>query len=178
MGLGRSVRGAADRPLHDATHTEHSTTHTVHSTIPMTTDSTPEAENKRLVRTLMEAYNEHDLTTFVDCYAGDAYIHGAGEDFDGRDRVRSFARGQFEAFPDGTYRIEDLVAEDDRVTLRTTFTGTHERPFFGVEPTGREIEVSEIAIYRIEDGAIAEMWLEANLWGMFQQLGIVEPPEE
>jgi steroid delta-isomerase-like uncharacterized protein len=143
----------------------------------MTSSKISPKENKQLVEELFDAYNEHDLDKFVDLHAEDAFIHGAGEDFDGIERVRSFARGQFESFPDGTYRIEDLFAEDDRVAVRTTFTGTHEQPFFGVEPTGKEITVTETAIYRIVDDEVTEMWLEADLWGMFRQVGVVDPPE-
>lgn len=143
----------------------------------MTTFSTSTEENKQLITELFDAYNEHNLDEVLDLYADDAFIHGAGEDFDGSERIRSFARGQFEAFPDGTYRIEDLFAADDRVAVRMTFTGTHEQTFFGVEPTGQEITVTEIAVYRIVEAKVAEMWLEADLWGMFQQIGAVEPPE-
>jgi steroid delta-isomerase-like uncharacterized protein len=143
----------------------------------MTTSSPAIEENKQLIRELFDAYNEHDLDRFVGLYADDAYIHGAGEDFDGIERIRSFARGQFAAFPDGSYRIEDLFAEADRVAVRKTFTGTHDQSFFGVEPTGREITVTEIAVYRLLEDQVAEMWLEADLWGMFQQIGAVEPPE-
>jgi steroid delta-isomerase-like uncharacterized protein len=143
----------------------------------MTTSNTSTKENKQLITELFDAYNDHDLDEFVDLHAEDAFIHGAGEDFDGIERIRSFARGQFEAFPDGTYRVEDLFAEGDRVAVRKTFTGTHDRTFFGVEPTGEEITVTEIAVYRIADDEVAEMWLEADLWGMFQQVGVVDPPE-
>ena len=143
----------------------------------MPTSSTSTEENKQLIAELFDAYNEHDLDRFVDLHADDAFIHGAGEDFDGSQRIRSFARGQFEAFPDGTYRIDDLFAEDDRVAVRMTFTGVHDQTFFGVEPTGREITVTEVAVYRIRDDQVAEMWLEADLWGMFQQVGAVDPPE-
>lgn len=143
----------------------------------MTTSSPSTEENKQLTTEIFDAYNEHDLDTFVGLHADDAYIHGAGEDFDGIERIRSFARGQFQAFPDGTYHIEDLFAEGDRVAVRLTFTGTHDQPFFGVEPTGREITVTELAVYRMTEGEVAEMWLEADLWGMFQQVGAVDPPE-
>lgn len=135
------------------------------------------AENEQLIRELFDAYNEQELDTFVALHADDAYIHGAGEDFDGIERIRSFARGQFEAFPDGTYHLEDLFAAGDRVAVRMTFAGTHDRAFFGVEPTGRAITVTELAVYRIVEDKVAEMWLEADLWGMFQQVGAVDPPE-
>jgi steroid delta-isomerase-like uncharacterized protein len=144
----------------------------------MTPSSTSTEENKQLITELFDAYNEHDLDRFADLHADDALIHGAGEDFDGSEGIRSFAHGQFEAFPDGMYRIEDLFAEDDRVAVRMTFTGTHDQTFFGVAPTGQEITVTEIAVYRIIEDKITEMWLEADLWGMFQQIGAVDPPQE
>jgi steroid delta-isomerase-like uncharacterized protein len=143
----------------------------------MTTSSPSTEENKLLITALFDAYNEHDLEKFVALHADDAYIHGAGEDFDGIERIRSFARGQFEAFPNGAYHIQDLFAAEDRVAVRLTFTGTHDQTFFGVEPTGQEITVTEIAVYRIMEGRVAEMWLEADLWGMFQQVGAVDSPE-
>jgi steroid delta-isomerase-like uncharacterized protein len=142
----------------------------------MATSSNSTKENKQLIRALFDAYNDHRLDEFVDLHADDAFIHGAGEDFDGIERIRSFARGQFEAFPDGAYRIEDLFAEDDRVAVRKTFTGTHNHTFFGLEPTRKEITVTELAVYRISEDKVAEMWLEADLWGMFQQIGAVEAP--
>lgn len=142
----------------------------------MTPTETSTETNKQVIRELFAAYNDHDLEAFVERYADDAYIHGAGEDFDGIERIRSFAAGQFDAFPDGTYHIEDLFAEGDRVAVRLTFTGTHDQPFFGVAPTGHEVTVTEIAVYRLTDNKIAEMWLEADLWGMFQQTGAVDPP--
>lgn len=143
----------------------------------MTTSSNSPERNKQLINELFCAYNDHNLDGFVDLHTEDAFVHGAGEDFDGIERIRKFASGQFTAFPDGTYHIDDLFGEGDRIAVRKTFTGTHEQTFFGVEPTGQRITVTEIAVYRIMEGKVAEMWLEADLWGMFQQIGAIEPRE-
>lgn len=66
------------------------------------------------------------------------------------------------AFPDVRFEIQDTIAEDDRVAVRFRLRGTHEGKLMGVEPTGREITMSVITIYRFEDGKIAERWGEAS----------------
>jgi predicted ester cyclase len=43
----------------------------------------------------------------------------------------------------------------------------------GLPPTGKSITMTGIEIFRIENGKIAELWGEANLLGLMQQLGIV-----
>ena len=41
------------------------------------------------------------------------------------------------AHPDLRFTIDDLVAEDDRVTVRWTMRGTNTGPLFGRPPTGQ-----------------------------------------
>ena len=43
--------------------------------------------------------------------------------------------------------------------------------FQGIAPTGRRISFSQIAIYRMVDGRISNIWEEADLLGLMQQLG-------
>ena len=69
--------------------------------------------------------------------------------------------------------IDDLMADGDRVTCRFTARGVHNGEFMGLPPTGKEIRMTGIEIFRLRDGKIAELWGEANLMGLMQQLGIV-----
>ena len=69
--------------------------------------------------------------------------------------------------------VDDILAEGDKVTARFTARGTHNGEFMGVPPTGKEITMTGIEIFLIKDGKIAELWGEANLMGLIQQLGIV-----
>jgi predicted ester cyclase len=48
----------------------------------------------------------------------------------------------------------------------------------GLQPTGKPITMTGIEIFRIKDGKIIELWGEANLLGLMQQLGIFPSPEE
>jgi predicted ester cyclase len=74
------------------------------------------------------------------------------------------------AFPDFHNRIEELVAEGDKVVVRLTYTGTHHGELFGVGPTGTRVTYAGVAIFRIEAGRIAEGWVLGDLFGLRQQL--------
>ena len=62
------------------------------------------------------------------------------------------------AHPDLCFTIDDLIAEDDRVTIRWTLHGTNTGPMLGRPPTGQPVELAAIVIFRIADGKIAERW--------------------
>ena len=67
-----------------------------------------------------------------------------------------------EAFPDVRVTVEDLVAEGDRVVARVTMRGTHQGDFQGLAPTGKEVQVRAIEIFRISNGKIIEHWGHAD----------------
>lgn len=79
-------------------------------------------------------------------------------------------------FPDFHFRLEEMIVEGNKVALRIPFTGTHLGTFWGLEPTGKKIEVTETLILRIEDGKIAEMWEDYDEYGMRIQLGLLKAP--
>jgi predicted ester cyclase len=43
----------------------------------------------------------------------------------------------------------------------------------GLPPTGKKIEMTGIEIFSLRDGKIVELWGEANLMGLLQQLGVM-----
>ncbi len=51
-----------------------------------------------------------------------------------------------------------------------TYRVKHTGEFAGIPPTGKELTVAGIDIYRIVDGKIVEQWYEMDLTGMLQQL--------
>jgi predicted ester cyclase len=67
-----------------------------------------------------------------------------------------------EGFPDLTIDVEDLIAEGDRVTARVTMRGTHSGEFQGIAPTGKQVEVKAIDMFRIEGCKIVEHWGHAD----------------
>jgi len=84
----------------------------------------------------------------------------------------SYLRG---AFPDRTDTIEDVIAEGDRVGMLFRVRGTQKGNFFGIEPTGKPIDINELGIFRLADGKISEAWFMADELGLLQQLGAKLP---
>jgi steroid delta-isomerase-like uncharacterized protein len=78
---------------------------------------------------------------------------------------------------DGVWTVEEIIGgEGDHVTVRWTGTGTHNAPLMGIPPTGKQVRVDAISVFRIADGKIAEMWEVWDTLGMLQQLGVVPAP--
>jgi steroid delta-isomerase-like uncharacterized protein len=77
------------------------------------------------------------------------------------------------AFHDLHVTVDDIMAEGDKVTARFTARGVHKGEFMGLPSTGKGITMTGIEIFRVKDGKIAELWGEANLMGLMQQLGLL-----
>lgn len=79
----------------------------------------------------------------------------------------------FDAATPGYHVVEDLVAEGDKVAGRITAYGTHKGELFGIPPTGKQVRLTAIGIWRIADGKIVEHWYEADNVGLLRQLGVM-----
>lgn len=82
------------------------------------------------------------------------------------------------AFPDFRHTIDDIVAQGDKIVCRETMRGTHKGIFRGLSPTGTTFEFTTIVIARFGGGKIAEMWMEADFLGFYQQLGLELTPRD
>ena len=80
------------------------------------------------------------------------------------------------AFPDRVDVIEQVIADGDRVGLLFRVTATHTGPFFGIAPTGRKIDVYEVAWLRIANGQMVEGWFMMDETALLKQLGVKMPP--
>jgi steroid delta-isomerase-like uncharacterized protein len=80
------------------------------------------------------------------------------------------------AFPDFKATIKHLMAEDDKVVLHMTWTGTHKGEFMGIPPTGQSIAINVIDIIRIAEGQFVEHWGVMDQMAMMQQLGALPAP--
>jgi predicted ester cyclase len=85
------------------------------------------------------------------------------------------------AFPDMTYKLEDVLVDGDRAVLRVTAAGTNSGPLgfvrLKLEPTNKPVKFEQIHILRIGDGKIVEHWLGQDSVAMFRQLGLQISPQ-
>jgi steroid delta-isomerase-like uncharacterized protein len=82
----------------------------------------------------------------------------------------------FRAF-DPHWTIDDIIAERDIVVLRWNHTGTHVGEFLGIPPTGKAFTMRGIDIYRVKDGKMAEHWNVVDMFGFYQQVGLIPETE-
>lgn len=130
--------------------------------------------NKCVVRAFVDAVNEQDWQK-LDLLVSPHFVRHSEAAKPGsvrnRQELKAFLIKEFEVFPDGRESIEDLVAEGDRVAARKQFSGTQRGQLGNFPPSGRRLEASYLAIYRLEDGRIAEAWAEWDNLSGLQQLG-------
>ena len=129
--------------------------------------------NKTVALKSMQALSDRDLDGVVADAVPDARFHGwAPEPLD-QNGYKAFMSGLLAAFPDSRVVVDDVIAEGNKVAVRHRLQGTHQAEFQGVPATGRQVDVNGIVVFRIENGMIAEAWLNADIMGMMQQLGVV-----
>ncbi|MEF8788735.1 MAG: ester cyclase [Haloarculaceae archaeon] len=130
-------------------------------------------ENERHVRNLVgDVLNDERYDLVTEYCREDVLMHRpGGVDEVGTDAYADHYRRLHRAFPDFDARIEDLLADEDRVGLRLGLTGTHEGELLGRAPTGTSVSFSAQIIYRLSDGLIAEEWHESDRLGLLRQLG-------
>ena len=136
-------------------------------------------ENKELVRRIYdELWNERKLEVAEELIAQDAVNYDTGllpQPF-GPEEMKGTVRMVTAGFPDNRHEVEEIIAEGDKVVVHCTLTGTHEGEFMGIPPTGRSIEVTEIHVYRLEDGKAVEHRVGRDDLGAMRQLDVI--PDE
>src|SRR5439155_2137337 len=115
----------------------------------------PSAANKATIRQIERAWNTSDVDAldehFVPGYHNHAGMPGMAADLGTAKMAHAMA---MRAFPDLKVEILDILAEDDRVLVRTRVTGTNSGGafWFGASANDRPIDIESWAIYRLENG--------------------------
>lgn len=114
--------------------------------------------NAAVVLALIDrAVHGRDPSAVDDLVAPDYAGHGFPAD---RESLRAFYAWQARTAPDWRIDVEDVVESGDRVAVRAHAYGTRSESAPGVPlpaPAYRDLEW--IAIYRVADGRVAEVWV-------------------
>jgi predicted SnoaL-like aldol condensation-catalyzing enzyme len=129
-------------------------------------------KNKEIVRAFVnEVFVNHDLSV-LDKYMRDDYIQHNPDVAQGKEGFRQFFEETFKAMPDFKYTLKTLVADEDRVWIFCTSSGTHTGgEWLGVQPTGNRLSFDVVDMFRIQGGKLAEHWDVADTYTLFNQLG-------
>ena len=131
-------------------------------------------ENKALVRRVIELWNRRDMDAFFEICAPEYVEHLPSGDLS-LEQLKKYAPTFFAAFPDIQLTISDIVAEGDRVACYIKWGGTHKGPMMNIPPTGKNVKLTQIDMYRIENGKVIERRVAGDRLGLLEQLGVAPP---
>ena len=135
------------------------------------------AENEATVRRFFdELCNGRNGAVADEIIAANYVSHGPqAPPASGPDGVRDRVAVYHDAL-DGHWDVQEVFSVGDRVVARWSGQGRHQAELMGVPPTGREIDVEALSVFRIADGKIAEEWTVWDALGLLQQVGAMPVP--
>jgi steroid delta-isomerase-like uncharacterized protein len=135
-------------------------------------------QNKSIVRRWVEeGWNKHNLAVIDEVYVPNFVQHEPEpQTVNSSEALKQYVGAYLTAFPDLHLSMEDLIAEGDKVVWRFNSTGHQIGPFMGLPPTGRAGNITGIVIFRLEDSRIVEGWVNIDVLGLLQQVGIIPTP--
>jgi steroid delta-isomerase-like uncharacterized protein len=119
--------------------------------------------NKALIYLLFEeAFNRGNLAIVDEIFSPRFVDHSTPDQGVGPQGVKDYFRSVRAGFPDMQVAVDALIAEGDRVAVRTIWRGTHMGEYEGVAATGKQVVRTMIQLFRIADGRILEEWNEGG----------------
>ena len=130
--------------------------------------------NKQLYRDFLETVINKRQPAAADRYVAEGLIEH-------NPNLRAAGRKQFLAnvlagFSDYHGDIQEILAEGDKVVVRTLWTGTQDGPFLGRPASGAKVRFTTADFFRVENGKLAEHWDVVDSLPRAVQLGLVPSP--
>jgi steroid delta-isomerase-like uncharacterized protein len=131
----------------------------------------------KIRRFMEEAFNKGNIKAVDEFVSADLVEHdpfpGQGPGLQGFKQGLAALR---QAFPDLRIGIDDVLADGEKVVIRSTMKGTHKGTFMNMPPTGKQFSVEGIDIVRMSGGKAVEHWGVTDIMTMMQQLGAIPTP--
>lgn len=136
-------------------------------------------EEKKLSARAIEMWASDNFDMINETFT-DGYVNHQEPDVEGGTKTLDLAQWQAlagpfnQAFSDAKVEILLQLGEGDLVATRWQFTATQTGTYLGLAATGKTISWTGAQIDRFENGKIAETWVNWDMYGMFEQLGLVK----
>ncbi len=119
--------------------------------------------SKELIQQLYEeVFQKGNIALTEKLFTADFIDHSTPEQMPGPQGVAAYAIAIRVGFPDLHITIEDSIIEENKIAVRTTWSGTHRGIYEGIKPTGRRVSRTLIQIFSLIDDKIAEEWNEGS----------------
>ena len=121
-------------------------------------------------RFIEEIWNQGNLEAVDELISAEIVYHEPMQTIEGIEPYRQFVETVRTTFPNAQFTYEDLVIEGDRAALRWELQAAHEgtMPALPIPPTGFKLNMSGQTAFRLEEGKIAEIWMETDYSPFFR----------
>src|SRR5260370_22964320 len=133
--------------------------------------------NKKLVRTFIEEVMNKRQPAAVDLFLATDFVEHNPNLPQGRDGRKQFVAAVLAGFSDYRGEIVEILAEGDKVVVRTQWSGTQDGPFLGLPPSGHKVRFSTADFFRVERGKLAEHWDVVDSLPRAVPLALGPPPQ-
>ena len=128
--------------------------------------------HRALAERFAQTLTDHDLDAFGELL-DEQYVNHNRFAPPGKDGSVAVFADFFAAFEDFRAEVDDIIEDGDTLVGRFTYRGRHTGTFMGVPPSGAQVELHSIDIWRVRNGRLQEHWDELNTLEFFQQIGAV-----
>jgi ketosteroid isomerase-like protein len=138
------------------------------------TQATLEEQNKEIVRHYLEEIDKGNIDIMDEIISDDCQIYfpGSLEPLSCEEMKQQRVAPFHDKYENITHRIEDMIAEGDKVLARTVHIANSK------VDKQKTFMIGGLLLYRIRDGKIAEYWIQEDLLWSMKQLGMELKPKE
>jgi predicted ester cyclase len=129
----------------------------------------------RVRRLVDEACNDGKLAVLDAVLAPAGPTDPAAVDGRAGSPLRDYLAAFRDAVPDARWTIVEQISQANTVVTRLVVQGTFAGALLGLAPPGRPATLTGVVISRFAGGRLVEVWLQADLLGLLQQLGVLPP---
>ena len=128
--------------------------------------------NQQLLREFVEeVWNRGRLERIPDYVSSDYVLHHPSCPIRGVEALAGMIAQYRVGFPDLDLKVEEMLADGDRLAVRYTLIGTHYGTLSGFEPSGRSVTIPGLSLVRWVDGKQQEEWSQWDSSSALQQIG-------
>ena len=117
-----------------------------------------------------EVWNKNRREAIGEMMAPRVVLHDGDAVTQGPDAFYQFFDRMSATFSEMHVKVEETIAESDKLCVRWSSTAKHTGGGLGIAPTGLAINVTGISILRVADGRFVEAWQNWDMLGMMEQI--------
>jgi steroid delta-isomerase-like uncharacterized protein len=134
------------------------------------TPQNKDIQTEQMFKEYLAAWNAHDLDKIASFFTEDCVYENIprGQTYRGKDELKAWAKGAFDAIPAFKLDVTSLFASGDWAACEWVMTGTQTGALPDLPATGKNFSVRGASIAQLKDGKILR---NADYWDMAAFLG-------